>query len=186
MIKPTWAKSHPLLEAYYENEWGKPSNDDRHLFEMLILEGFQAGLSWLTILKKREAFKEAFLDFDYEKIAKFDDEDIERILSTEDMIRNKLKISCAIKNAAQYKTVQEEFGSFSNYLWSFVGRKPVVTNYDYETDIPVQNDLSVLISKDLKKRGFKFVGPVIIYSYLQAVGVIDDRILHEQNKLGGC
>lgn len=183
MIKPTWAKSHPLLEEYYDKEWGKPSKDDTHLFEMLILEGFQAGLSWLTILKKRDAFKEAFVDFDIKKVANFDESDIERVLTIDDMIKNKLKISCAIKNAIQFKRVQEEFGSFSNYLWSFVGHEPVVTKYDYETDIPVKNSLSVLISNDLKKRGFKFVGPVIIYSYLQAVGVLDDRIKYEQKTL---
>lgn len=177
MKKPTWATSHPLLEKYYETEWGKPSKNDYYLFELLILEGFQAGLSWLTILKKREAFKEAFEDFDYDRVTNYNEYDITRILAIKDMIKNELKIKCAIKNAIAFKEVQENFGSFSNYLWSFVGHETVVTEYSDENDIPTENDLSRAVSKDLKERGFKFVGPIIIYSYLQAVGVINDKIV---------
>lgn len=171
----SWADSHPLMQAYYDNEWGKASHDERYLFEMLVLEGMQAGLSWLTILKRREGMREALNNFDYKVIAKYTDDDFNRLMTTEAMIKNKLKIKSIISNAQCFIKVQEEFGTFDRYIWSFTGQ-PVTTYYDKEQDVPTDNELSKAVSKDLKKRGFKFVGSVIIYGYLGAIGVIDDRL----------
>ena len=159
---------------YHDEEWGVPSYDDRHLFEMLILEGFQAGLSWECILNKREAFKKAYDNFDYEKIAQYDNNKIESLIHNPDIIRNRLKINASITNAKQFMTIQKEYGSFSEYIWHFTNHQ-VIKNNDgiFRATSPLSDE----ISKDLKKRGMKFVGSTIIYSYLQAIGVINDHDL---------
>lgn len=157
---------------YHDEEWGKPKHNDKELFELLILEGFQAGLSWLTVLKKRKAFRKAFDNFDVKKIAKYDEKKIEKLLQNENIIRSKSKISAAINNAQKFIEIQKEFTSFSNYIWSFTNNK-IIKNKTGTP--PVSSPLSDKISKDLKKRGMKYVGSIIIYSYLQAIGVIDDH-----------
>ncbi len=170
-----WVSDDPLYIEYHDNEWGIPVHDDRKLFEMLILEGAQAGLSWITILKKREYYREAFDNFDYEKIARYDEENIEELLANEDIIRNKLKINAAISNAKAFIKVQQEFGSFDKYIWQFVGDKVIKNKWTSLKDVPTQTEESEAMSKDLKKRGFKFVGPVICYSFMQAVGMVNDH-----------
>lgn len=160
---------------YHDNEWGKIKHNDKYLFEMLILEGFQAGLSWECILNKREDFRKAFDNFDYEKISKYDNNKIDELLNNPNIIRNKLKINAAITNAKIFMEVQKEFGSFDKYIWSFSNSK-VIKNMD--DNLKTTSELSDTISKDLKKRGMKFVGSTIIYSYLQAIGIIND---HELN-----
>jgi len=163
---------------YHDKEWGVPVHDDKKLFEMLFLEGFQAGLSWLTILRKRENFKKAFSKYDYKKIAKYNDKDIARLLENEGIVRNKLKIKSAIKNAEAFIQIQEEFGSFDKYIWNFVNGKAVKNKSRNWKQLPATTSLSDKISKDLKKRGMNFVGPTIIYAFLQAVGIVND---HEVN-----
>ena len=161
-----------IYVKYHDEEWGVPKYDDRELFELLVLESFQAGLSWITVLKKRADFKIAFENFDVEKVARFDDEKIEELLQNEKIIRSKSKIASAIGNAKVFIEIQKEFGSFSNYSWGFTNHK-VIKNKTGE--IIVSSALSDTISKDLKKRGMKYVGTVIVYSYLQAIGVVDDH-----------
>lgn len=163
---------NPLYVSYHDNEWGKLHYDDSYMFEFLVLELFQAGLSWECVLNKREAFKKAFDNFDYYKVAKYDQKKIEELCSNNDIIKNKLKIKAAINNARVFIDIQKEFGSFSNYIWGFTNNK-VVKNID--DDFKTSSELSDKISFDLKKRGMKFVGSIIIYSYLQAVGIIDDH-----------
>jgi DNA-3-methyladenine glycosylase I len=170
-----WAKSEADIK-YHDNEWGKPDHDDKYLFEMLILEGFQAGLSWSTILNKRDNFKKAFDNFDYKKIAGYSDEKLESLMQDSGIIRNRLKIFTVRKNAIAFIDIQKEFGSFDKYIWGFVGNKQIVNNWKSIYDVPAKTELSDKISKDLKKRGFSFVGTTIIYSFLQAVGIIDDHI----------
>lgn len=165
-----------LYAAYHDEEWGVPSFDDRHLFEMLILEGAQAGLSWETILKRREGYKEAFYNFDPQKVASMTDEELEILLQNPKVIRNRLKIFSARENAKAYIQIQKEFGSFQKYLWDHVGFKPIRNTFHSIQDLPVKTALSDQISKDLKKRKMKFVGSTIIYAYLQAVGVMDDHL----------
>ena len=160
---------------YHDNEWGKEEHEDRMLFELLILEGFQAGLSWECVLNKREYFRKAFDNFDYIKISKYDNEKINELLNNQNIIRNKLKVNAAITNAKVFINIQKEFGSFDKYIWSFTNHK-VIKNMD--DNLKTTSDLSDEISKDLKNRGMKFVGSTIIYSYLQAIGIIDD---HELN-----
>lgn len=172
----SWADSHPLMAEYYDNEWGIPSHDDTYLFEMLVLEGMQAGLSWLTILKRREGMRAALDQFDYQKIAKYEVDDFNRLMTSDAMIKNKLKIGSIINNAQKFIETQQEFGSFDRYIWSFTDFKPVITYFEEESLVPADNALSQQISKDLKKRGFKFVGPVIIYGFLGAIGIIQDRL----------
>ena len=157
---------------YHDEEWGKPKYNDRELFELLILEGFQAGLSWLTVLKKREAFRVAFDNFDVKKVAKYGEKEIEKLLENADIIRSKSKILAAINNAQIFIEIQKKFGSFADYIWSFTNNKVIKNTTD---KIPVTSPLSDKISKDLKKRGMKYTGSIIIYSYLQAVGIVDDR-----------
>ncbi|TDM07887.1 DNA-3-methyladenine glycosylase I [Macrococcus lamae] len=176
MKRFTWADSHPLMKEYYDTEWGKPVHDDRLLFELLILEGFQAGLSWLTVLKKRKTMETAFNGFDVAEIVKYDDNTINTILEMPDMIKHRAKIESVVTNASAFQDVQREFGSFSGYLWSYVSDEPLVRYYELEADVPTKDELSERVSKDLKKRGFKFVGPVVTYSYLGAVGIIQDRL----------
>lgn len=171
-----WVKNDIEIE-YHDKEWGKPSFDDRYIFEMITLEGFQAGLSWVTILKKRDNFKKAFDNFDYNKIAKYSDDKLEKLMSDEGIIRNRLKIFTARKNAISFIKVQEEFGSFAKYIWGFVNNKQIVNNWKTLNNVPATSELSDRISKDLKKRGFNFVGSTIIYSFLQAIGIIDDHVV---------
>ena len=157
---------------YHDEEWGKPKYNDKELFELLILEGFQAGLSWLTVLKKREAFRVAFDNFDVKKVAKYGEKEIKKLLENADIIRSKSKILAAINNAQIFIEIQKEFGSFADYIWSFTNNKVIKNTTD---KIPVTSPLSDKISKDLKKRGMKYTGSIIIYSYLQAVGIVDDH-----------
>lgn len=157
---------------YHDEEWGAPKYDDRELFELLILEGFQAGLSWITVLKKREAFRAAFDNFDVKKVAAYDDKKIEELRANKDIIRNLSKIKCAVKNAQIFIQIQKEYGSFSKYIWGFTNNQVIYNNSE---KIQVSTPLSDKISKDLQKRGMKYVGTVIIYSYLQAIGVINDH-----------
>jgi len=160
---------------YHDVEWGVPVHDDKKLFEMLLLEGFQAGLSWSTILKKRENFKEAFSNFDYIKIARYNGKDIIRLMGNKGIVRNKLKIESSIKNAKVFIEIQREFGSFNKYIWSFVNNKPINNKIKDWKQMPTRNLISENISKDLKKRGMNFVGPTIMYAFLEAVGIINDH-----------
>lgn len=162
----------PLYIKYHDEEWGVPKYNDRELFELLVLEGFQAGLSWLTVLKKREAFRLAFDNFDVKKVAKYNEAKISELMNNADIIRSKNKIESAISNAKVFIEIQKKFGSFSNYIWKFTGGK-VIKNKD--DNMKVSSPLSDTVSKDLKKRGMKYVGTIIIYSYLQAIGVINDH-----------
>ena len=161
-----------VYKDYHDNEWGVPKYDDRELFELLILEGFQAGLSWLTVLKKREAFRKAFDNFDVKKVAKYDENKVTKLLQDEKIIRSRSKINSAILNAQIFIKIQKEFGSFSKYIWSFTDGK-IIKNKDNK--FQVSTPLSDAVSKDLKKRGMKYVGTVIIYSYLQSVGIVNDH-----------
>ncbi|NER16980.1 DNA-3-methyladenine glycosylase I [Spongiivirga citrea] len=170
-----WCVGDPIYEAYHDLEWGVPLYDEDQLFEFLILETFQAGLSWITILKKRDNFRKAFDFFDYKKIAKYGEEKYESLMQDAGIIRNKLKIRATISNAQAFMKVQEEFGSFSKYIWGFVDGKPIQNNIQYYKDAPATTELSDLISKDLKKRGFKFVGSTVIYAHMQATGMVNDH-----------
>lgn len=161
---------------YHDKEWGVPVHDDRHLFEMLILEGAQAGLSWELILKRREGYRAAFHHFDPHKVAKMTDAELETLLQNQNIIRNRLKIYAARRNALFFLEIQKEFGSFSNYLWGYVDGKPIVTRRKSLKEVPCVSPISEKISKDLKKRGMTFVGPKIIYSFMQAVGLVDDHL----------
>jgi DNA-3-methyladenine glycosylase I len=170
-----WCGDDLLYIAYHDNEWGIPVHDDRLLFEFLILEGAQAGLSWLTILRKRENYRKAFHSFDFEKIANYNVKDIERLLSDPGIVRNRLKIESAIKNARGVIRIQEEFGSFDAYLWRYVEDAPKQNHWKSLADIPVKTEISEMMSKDLKKRGFNFVGPTICYALMQAIGMVNDH-----------
>ena len=170
-----WVNDDPLYIEYHDNEWGTPVYDDETLFEFLILETFQAGLSWITILKKRENFRKAFDNFDYKKIAKYPESKYESLLQNEGIIRNKLKIRSAISNAQLFMDVQKEFGSFSKFIWNYVDGKPIVNKFHKREDVPATTEISDTISKDLKKRGFKFVGSTIIYAFMQATGMVNDH-----------
>ncbi len=164
-----------LMEAYHDNEWGRPCHDDAFLYEMLVLEGFQAGLSWYIVLSKREAFRRAFAGFDANKVAAFGEADIARLLTDEGIIRNKLKIRATVTNAQVFLAIQKEFGSFDAYLQRFIPDGPVITILNDWHDMPTRSPLSDAVSKDLQKRGMKFVGSVTIYSYLQSIGVVIDH-----------
>lgn len=174
--KCSWCIGNEIYEKYHDEEWGVPVHDDNIHFEFLVLESAQAGLSWLTILKRRENYREAYLNFDPVKVAGFKDKDIEILMGNEGIIRNRKKIEASIKNAKVFLNIQNEFGSFDNYIWSFSDFKIVSNNYDSIDQIPAQTLLSNLISKDLKKRGCSFLGPVIMYSHLQAVGIVNDHV----------
>lgn len=169
-----WA-SDPLNAKYHDDEWGVPVHEDRLLFEFLILEGAQAGLSWTTILKKRENYREAFDNFDASKIAQYDSAKINSLLSNEGIIRNRLKIAATIQNAKAFLAVQKEYGSFDKYIWSFVGDKPLKNSFRKLSDYPTKTKEAEAMSKDLLKRGFKFVGPTICYAFMQAVGMTNDH-----------
>jgi DNA-3-methyladenine glycosylase I len=172
-----WANAkNPLLVEYHDSEWGKPLHDDIRLFEMLILEGAQAGLSWEIILKKRKAYRVAFDDFDPVRVARYTDKKIEKILTNPGIVRNRLKVVSTIGNAKTFIQVQKEFGSFNKYIWSYVNSNPIVNTLPSDEPAIVSTPLSETISKDLKKRGFRFIGPTIIYAYMQAIGMVNDHV----------
>ncbi len=171
-----WAQN-PQFQEYHDTEWGVPVHDDRIHFEFLILEGAQAGLSWATILKRRQGYRQAFANFDPEKVAKFTDVDFSRLIQNIGIIRNKLKIRSAINNAQRFLDVQEEFGDFDSYIWQFVENSPLVNMWERMSQIPAVTKESETLSKDLKKRGFTFVGPTIIYAHMQAVGMVNDHVV---------
>lgn len=179
MSRCAWVSDEEIYIDYHDQEWGRLNqfDNDHYLFEMLVLEGAQAGLSWITILKRREAYREAFQKFDPQKVALFEEEDIERLSHNEGIIRNERKIRSAVKNAQALLEVQEKFGSFHAYLWQFVGEAPVVNHWKTEAEVPASSSLSMRLAKDLKRRGFSFVGPVICYAYLQAIGLIQDHTM---------
>jgi DNA-3-methyladenine glycosylase I len=172
-----WSISDPLYIRYHDEEWGVPVHDDRLIFEFLILEGAQAGLSWLTILKRREQYREAFDQFDPQRVAQYNENKIEQLLSNSGIIRNRLKIESAVTNARAFLAVQSEFGSFDRYIWSFVGGKPIINAWESLADIPAQTNESLAMSKDLVRRGFKFVGPTICYAHMQATGMVNDHVV---------
>jgi DNA-3-methyladenine glycosylase I len=172
-----WATSDPLYIAYHDEEWGVPVHDDRRLFEMLILEGAQAGLSWITILKRREGYRKVFQGFDPEKIARFGEKDVSRLLTDPGIIRNRAKVEAAIKNAQAYLDLVEETGSLDAFLWGLVGGKPRINRWKTLRDIPPETPESKALSKELKRRGFGFVGSTICYAFMQAVGMVDDHVL---------
>lgn len=174
-IRCEWAGDDPLMQRYHDEEWGTPKRDDRRLFEDLILDGAQAGLSWSTILRKRENYRQAFDNFDPALVAAYDEAKIEELLANPGIIRNRQKIHSAIKNAKAFLKVQEEFGSFDAYIWGFVDGEPVDNGRRHLSELPAKTELSEAISKDLKKRGFSFVGPTIIYAFMQAVGMVNDH-----------
>ena len=172
-----WCGNDALYVAYHDREWGVPVHDDRKLFEMLILEGMQAGLSWITILKKRESFRTAFDNFDPEKVTRYDGEKIAELLENPNIIRNRLKINSAVTNAKAFLEIQTQFGSFDKFIWRFVGGEPQVNHYRSLDEIPAKTPLSDEISRELKRRGFKFVGSTIVYSFMQAVGMVNDHLV---------
>ncbi len=176
IVRCTWA-SDPLSIAYHDKEWGAPIHDDRVLFEFLILEGAQAGLSWITILKKRAAYRKAFDRFDPRKVAKYDEAKIAALLLNEGIVRNRLKVRGAVKNAQAFLAIQKEFGSFDKYVWQFVGGKPLQNRRRRHQDLPARTEQSDAMSKDLKKRGFTFVGSTICYAFMQATGMVNDHLV---------
>lgn len=176
VIRCEWCGDDPLYQAYHDTEWGVPSYDDAALFEMLILEGAQAGLSWITVLKRREGYRRAFSNFSVADVAEYDETDVERLLQDEGIIRHKLKIKSAIKNAQVFINIQLEFGSFSDFVWAYVNHKPIDSNDKNHEDISLGTEIAEALSKDLKKRGMSFVGPVIIYSFMQAAGLVNDHV----------
>lgn len=172
-----WCGSDPLYMDYHDKEWGRPLHDDQKLYEFIVLESFQAGLSWITILKKRENFRKAFDNFDAEKVAKYGDEEIERLLADSGIIRNRLKIVAAINNAQIFLEIQEEYGSFDKYIWQFVAHKPIINSRTNMSEIPAITTEAALMSKTLKKRGFKFIGPTTCYAFMQATGMVNDHLV---------
>ncbi|WP_339885739.1 DNA-3-methyladenine glycosylase I [Polaribacter vadi] len=170
-----WVTDSKLYQDYHDKEWGEPVYDDETLFEFLILETFQAGVSWITILNKRENFRKAFDNFDYQKIAKYQENKFNELMQNAGIIRNKLKIRSAITNAQLFMEIQKEFGSFSKFLWTYVDDKPIINTFKSREEVPATSKISDKISKDLKKRGFKFTGSTIMYAYMQAVGMVNDH-----------
>ncbi len=177
IVRCPWGVSDPLYKEYHDKEWGVPVHDDRKLFEMLILEGAQAGLSWITILKKRDNYRKAFDNFDAEKIAKYNQRKIEQLLKNEGIVRNKLKINAAVINAKAFLKIKKELGTFDKYIWQFVGGNPIINKRKSMKDIPAKTKESDEMSKDLLKRGFKFTGSTICYAFMQAVGMVNDHII---------
>lgn len=182
----SWCLGNVLYEDYHDKEWGVPVFEDRLLFEFLILEGAQAGLSWITILKRRENYQKAYDNFEIEKVASYNQEKIDKLLNNEEIIRNKLKVKASVENAKVFIQIQKEFGSFSDYIWAYVAGKPIINHFEKQEDVPAKTALSEKISKDLKKRGMRFVGATIIYAYMQAIGMVNDHITscfrHPDNK----
>ncbi len=177
-VRCEWAPvADPLYVAYHDEEWGVPSRDDRHLYEMLVLEGAQAGLSWTTILRKREGYRRAFAGFDVEAVARFGPDDVERLLADPGIVRNRLKVESAVANARATLAVRQEHGSLAAYLWSFVGGEPLVNGWTAVGEIPAETAESKAMSKDLKRRGFRFVGPTICYAFMQACGLVNDHVV---------
>ncbi len=172
-----WSEGNDLMMLYHDEEWGVPLTDDRKLFEFIVLEGAQAGLSWLTVLRKRENYRLAFDDFNPEKVAMYDEEKISGLLSDPGIIRNRLKVRAAVSNAAAFLRISEEFGSFSNYMWQFVDGKPIRNHWTSMSEIPAVSETSDSMSRELKKRGFKFAGSTICYSHMQAVGMVNDHVI---------
>lgn len=172
-----WPGDDPLYLAYHDEEWGLPVHDDRLLFEFLVLEGAQAGLSWITVLRKRQAYQEAFNNFDPQTVAGYGEAKVAELLTNPGIIRNRLKIKAAIANARAYLDVQEEFGSFDAYIWGFVGGAPLVNKWTNLSQVPAQTEESRAMSKDLKRRGFRFVGPTICYAHMQATGMVNDHLV---------
>jgi len=172
-----WANHHELLKVYHDKEWGLPIHEDKALYECLVLQGTQAGLSWMTILKKRDNYRKAFDNFDYEKIAKYGSEKIEELMNNSGIIRNRLKINSAVSNAKALLEAQKEFGSFENYIWKFTNHKPLIHGFKAYSEIPASTEVSEIMSKDLKKRGFKFIGPTICYAFMQAAGMVNDHVI---------
>ncbi len=177
-IRCAWCGNDPLYIEYHDTEWGVPVYDDEKLFEFLILETFQAGLSWITVLRKRENFRAAFDNFNYKKIANYNEAKFDELIQNAGIIRNKLKIKATISNAIAFMKIQKEFGSFSTYIWSFTNGKPIKNKYNKVNEIPATTELSDILSKDLKKRGFKFVGSTVIYAHMQATGMVNDHGTH--------
>lgn len=175
-VRCAWAESDPLYQSYHDNEWGVPLHDDRRLFELLILEGMQAGLSWITILRKRKNFRTAFNQFDPNMIAHYNERSIKALLSNEGIIRNRLKIKAAVRNAQAFLEVQKEFGSFDTYIWGFVNGKQKKNAWKHLKEIPARTEISDAMSKDLRKRGFSFVGSTICYAFMQAAGLVNDHV----------
>ena len=173
-----WGTGTPIYEVYHDTEWGVPVHDDQKIFEFLILEGMQAGLSWITILRKRENFRKAFDNFDPEKIARYETRKIKKLLSDPGIIRNRLKVAAAITNAQSFLDVQEEFGGFDKYIWPFVGGRPIKNKRMAIKQLPARTKESDKLSEDLKKRGFKFVGSTICYAHMQATGMVNDHLVH--------
>jgi DNA-3-methyladenine glycosylase I len=172
-----WADAgDPLNVAYHDEEWGVPSHDDRHLFELLTLEGAQAGLSWATILRKREGYRTAFEQFDPDRVARFSRRKIDGLLKDPSIVRNRLKIESTVNNARRMLEVQEEFGTFNSYIWGFVGGAPIVGRWRTLNDLPSETQESNAMSKDLKRRGFRFIGPTVCYAYMQATGLVNDHV----------
>jgi len=176
-VRCPWATDDPLYIAYHDREWGVPLHDDRALFEFLVLEGAQAGLSWLTILRKRENYRRAFDGFDPAAVARFDEARVAALLDDPGIIRNRLKINAAVGNARAFLKVQDEFGSFAAYMWAFVGGRPIVNRWESLRQVPAQTAESRALSQDLKRRGFSFVGPTIMYAHMQAVGMVNDHLV---------
>ena len=172
-----WCGNDELYQKYHDEEWGKPVYDDAVLYEFLVLESFKAGLSWITILRKRENFRKAFDDFDYQKIATYGNEKVEELMQNAGIVRNRLKILATINNAQKFMEVQKEFGGFSDYIWAFVGGKPQVNKPKTLKEVPATTDISDKISKDLKKRGFKFLGSTVVYAHMQAIGMVNDHVV---------
>lgn len=178
LIRCGWVDmNNPLYVAYHDEEWGVPVHDERKHFEMLVLEGAQAGLSWATILNRREGYRKAFDNFEPEKVAAYDEEKVAALLHDPGIIRNRLKVTSAIKNARAFLAIQQEFGSFDHYLWGFVNHQPIINHFKTLEEIPAQTELSQKISKDLKKRGMSFVGPTILYAHMQAIGMVNDHLV---------
>lgn len=176
-IRCGWCEKDDLYRKYHDEEWGRPVYVDETIFEFLVLESFQAGLSWYTILNKRRNFREAFDDFNYKTIAEYDDEKIEELMQNPGIIRNRMKILATINNAQKFQEVQREFGSFSTYIWNFVGGSPIINNFLDLKQVPATTEISDLLAKDLKKRGFKFLGSTVMYAHMQATGMVNDHIL---------
>lgn len=176
IIRCGWCEKDELYRNYHDIEWGKPVYDDAILFEFLLLESFQAGLSWYTILKKRESFALAFDNFDYKKIAKYNETKIDELLQNAGIIRNRLKVLATINNAKNFMEIQKEFGSFSKYIWNFVGGKPIMNHPKTLQEVSATTEISDIISKDLKKRGFKFLGTTVVYAFMQATGMVNDHL----------
>lgn len=176
-IRCAWCEKDDLYRNYHDEEWGNPVYDDQKLFEFLILETFQAGVSWHLILKKRENFRKAFLNYDYKQIALFGEYEVQELMKDAGIIRNNLKIKSAIANAKAFMKIQEEFGSFSTFIWNYVDRKPIVNHFTSFSEVPAYTPLAEKISKDLKKRGFKFIGPTTMYAHMQATGMVNDHFL---------